>query len=672
MQELIINGLLTVVILTAVILRFFIGTRADSGMTKKQKVMLTRILIAAAMLLGLQFLPAETFAQIDGYLFPSAGRWVRFGLYLVDYFIIGYDILRKALKGILNRQVFDENFLMAVATVGAMALAVYENGDYLEAIAVMLFYQVGEWFQGYAVGKSRRNISGLMDIRPDYANVERGGRLEQVDPDEVGIGSVIVVQPGEKVPIDGIIVEGSSSLNTSALTGESLPREAKVGDEIISGCINMTGVLKIQTTKEFGESTVSKILDLVENASSRKSKSEDFISKFAKIYTPAVCYSALALAILPPLVRMLGMGLTADWGTWVYRALTFLVISCPCALVISIPLSFFAGIGGASQEGVLVKGSNYLEILSQTKVVVFDKTGTLTQGVFEVNGIHHNEMEDAKLIEYAALAESASSHPISKSLQRAYGKEPDRTRVSDIQEISGNGIIAKVDGVEVAAGNDKLMKHLNIEYINCHSTGTIIHMAINGAYAGHIVISDIVKPHSKAAIASLKAAGVEKTVMLTGDAKKVAEQVASSLNIDWVFSELLPADKVSKVEELLKMKTGKAKLAFVGDGINDAPVLSRADIGVAMGAMGSDAAIEAADIVLMDDDPMKIAKAIKISRKCLRIVYQNITMALGVKFACLILGAVGIANMYLAIFADVGVMILAVLNAIRCLFVKKL
>ena len=672
MQELIINGLLAVVILTAVILRFFIGTRADSGMTKKQKTMLVRILIAAAMLLGLQFLPAETFAQLDGYLFPSAGRWVRFALYLIDYFIIGYDILRKALKGILNRQVFDENFLMAVATVGAMALAIYENGDYLEAIAVMLFYQVGEWFQGYAVGRSRRNISDLMDIRPDYANVERGGRLEQVDPDEVGIGSVIVVQPGEKVPIDGIITEGSSSLNTSALTGESLPREAKVGDEIISGCINMTGVLKIQTTKEFGESTVSKILDLVENASSRKSKSEDFISKFAKVYTPAVCYSALALAILPPLVRMLGMGLTADWGTWVYRALTFLVISCPCALVISIPLSFFAGIGGASQEGVLVKGSNYLEILSQTKVVVFDKTGTLTQGVFEVNGIHHNKLEDAKLIEYAALAESASSHPISKSLQRAYGKEPDRTRVSDIQEISGNGIIAKVDGVEVAAGNDKLMKHLGIPHIDCHQTGTIIHMAINGAYAGHIVISDIVKPHSKAAISSLKAAGVEKTVMLTGDAKKVADQVAASLGLDKVYSELLPADKVSKVEELLKMKTGKAKLAFVGDGINDAPVLSRADIGVAMGAMGSDAAIEAADIVLMDDDPMKIAKAIKISRKCLRIVYQNITMALGVKFACLILGAVGIANMYLAIFADVGVMILAVLNAIRCLFVKKI
>jgi len=672
MQELIVNGLLTVVILTAVVLRFFIGTRADSGMTRKQKTMLIRILISAAMLLGLQFLPAEAFAQIDAYLFPSAGRWVRLAMYLIDYLIIGYDILRKAVKGILNKQVFDENFLMAVATLGAMALAVYENGDYLEAIAVMLFYQVGEWFQGYAVGKSRRNISDLMDIRPDYANVERNGKLEQVDPDEVGIGSVIVVQPGEKVPIDGIIVEGSSSLNTSALTGESLPREAKVGDEIISGCINMTGVLKIQTTKEFGESTVSKILDLVENASSRKSKSEDFISKFAKIYTPAVCYSALALAILPPLVRMLVMGLPADWGTWIYRALTFLVISCPCALVISIPLSFFAGIGGASQEGVLVKGSNYLEILSQTRVVVFDKTGTLTQGVFEVNGIHHNEMEDAKLIEYAALAESASSHPISKSLQRAYGKEPDRSRVSDIQEISGNGIIAKVDGVEVAAGNDKLMKYLGISYIDCHQTGTIIHMAINGAYAGHIVISDIVKPHSKAAISALKAAGVEKTVMLTGDAKKVAEQVAASLGLDQVYSELLPADKVSKVEELLQMKTGKAKLAFVGDGINDAPVLSRADIGVAMGALGSDAAIEAADIVLMDDDPLKISKAIKISRKCLRIVYQNIGLALGVKFACLLLGAVGKVNMYLAIFADVGVMILAVLNAIRCLFVKKL
>jgi len=672
MQELVVNTLLTVVILTAVVLRFFIGSRAGSGMAKKQKTMLVRILIAAAILLGLQFLPAEAFARIDTYLFPSAGRWVRLAMYLIDYFIIGCDILRKAVKGILNRQVFDENFLMAVATVGAMALAIYENGDYLEAIAVMLFYQVGEWFQSYAVGKSRRNISDLMDIRPDYANMERDGKLEQVDPDEVEIGNVIVVQPGEKVPIDGIIVEGSSSLNTSALTGESLPREAKAGDEIISGCINMTGVLKIQTTKEFGESTVSKILDLVENASSRKSKSEDFISKFAKIYTPAVCYSALALAILPPLVRMLAMGLPADWGTWVYRALTFLVISCPCALVISIPLSFFAGIGGASQEGILVKGSNYLEILSQTKVVVFDKTGTLTQGVFEVNGIHHNEMEDAKLIEYAALAESASSHPISKSLQRAYGKEPDRNRVSDIQEISGNGVIATVDGVEVAAGNDKLMRHLGIPYIDCHHTGTIIHMAINGEYAGHIVISDIVKPNSQKAISALKAAGVEKTVMLTGDAKKVADQVASSLRIDSVYSELLPADKVAKVEKLLQMKTGKAKLAFVGDGINDAPVLSRADIGIAMGAMGSDAAIEAADIVLMDDDPIKIAKAIRISRKCLRIVYQNIVMALGVKFACLMLGAVGIANMYLAIFADVGVMILAVLNAIRCLFVKKL
>lgn len=672
MQELIINALLVVVIATAAIFLFIVGRSQNGKMTRKQKTMLTRILISAALLLVLQSISAETFDQLDGYLFASAGRWVRLVLYLVNYFIIGYDILRKAIKGILNKQVFDENFLMAVATIGAMALAIYENGDYLEAIAVMLFYQVGEWFQGYAVGKSRRNISALMDIRPDYANVERGGKLEQVDPDEVGIGSVIVVQPGEKVPIDGIVVNGASSLNTSALTGESLPREVKAGDEIISGCINMTGVLKIQTTKEFGESTVSKILDLVENASSRKSKSEDFISKFAKIYTPAVCYSALALAVLPPVVRMFFMDVPADWGVWIYRALTFLVISCPCALVISIPLSFFAGIGGASREGVLVKGSNYLEILSQTKYVVFDKTGTLTQGVFEVNGIHHNEMEDKKLIEYAALAESASSHPISKSLQRAYGKEPDRTRVTDIQEISGNGIIAKVDGVEVAAGNDKLMKHLNIRHIDCHQTGTIIHMAIDGKYAGHIVISDIVKPHSKDAISALKASGVEKTVMLTGDAKKVADQVASSLGIDEVYSELLPADKVSKVEELLRMKLGKAKLAFVGDGINDAPVLSRADIGVAMGAMGSDAAIEAADIVLMDDDPMKISKAIRISRKCLRIVYQNITMALGIKFACLLLGAVGIANMYLAIFADVGVMILAVLNAIRCLFVKKL
>ena len=671
MQELVISILLTVVIIMAAALLIFVGSRKD-GMTKKQRVMMVRILISAGILLALQFISAEMFDTVDGYLFPSAGRWLRFVCYLIDYLIIGYDILKKAAKGIKNRQVFDESFLMAVATIGAMALAIYENGEYLEAIAVMLFYQIGEWFQGYAVGKSRRNISNLMDIRPDYANVEKNGKLEQADPDEVGIGSVIVVQPGEKVPIDGIIVEGASSLNTSALTGESLPREAKVGDEVISGCISMTGVLKIQTTKEFGESTVSKILDLVENASSRKSKSEDFISKFAKIYTPAVCYAALALAFLPPIVRMLFMGLSADWGVWIYRALTFLVISCPCALVISIPLSFFAGIGGASKEGVLVKGSNYLEILSQTKYVVFDKTGTMTKGVFEVNGIHHSTIGNEKLLEYAAFAESASSHPISKSLQRAYGKEIDRSRVSDIQEISGNGVTAKVDGMEVAAGNDKLMKHLNIPYQDCHQTGTIIHMAINGKYAGHIVISDIIKPHSKAAIAELKKAGVDKTVMLTGDAKKVANQVASSLGIDEVYSELLPADKVEKVEELLRVKLGKAKLAFVGDGINDAPVLSRADIGIAMGAMGSDAAIEAADIVLMDDDPIKIAKAIKISRKCLRIVYQNITMALVVKFACLALGAVGIANMYLAIFADVGVMILAVLNAIRCLFVKKL
>ena len=671
MQELVISILLTVVIIMAAALLIFVGSRKD-GMTKKQRVMMIRILISAGILLALQFISAEMFDTACGYLFPSAGRWLRFACYLIDYLIIGYDILKKAAKGIKNRQVFDESFLMAVATIGAMVLAVYENGEYLEAIAVMLFYQIGEWFQGYAVGKSRRNISNLMDIRPDYANIEKNGKLEQADPDEVGIGSVIVVQPGEKVPIDGIIVEGASSLNTSALTGESLPREAKVGDEVISGCISMTGVLKIQTTKEFGESTVSKILDLVENASSRKSKSEDFISKFARIYTPAVCYAALALAFLPPVVRMLFMGLSADWGVWIYRALTFLVISCPCALVISIPLSFFAGIGGASKEGVLVKGSNYLEILSQTKYVVFDKTGTMTKGVFEVNGIHHSTIENEKLLEYAAFAESASSHPISKSLQRAYGKEIDRSRVSDIQEISGNGVTAKVDGKEVAAGNDKLMKHLNIPYQDCHSTGTIIHMAIDGKYAGHIVISDIIKPHAKEAIAELKKAGVERSVMLTGDAKKVADQVAANLGIDEVHSGLLPADKVDKVEELLQMKPGKAKLAFVGDGINDAPVLSRADIGIAMGAMGSDAAIEAADIVLMDDDPVKIAKAIKISRKCLRIVYQNIVFALAVKFACLALGAVGIANMYLAIFADVGVMILAVLNAIRCLFVKKL
>ena len=628
-------------------------------MNKKQKKMLIRILLSGAMLIALQFAPVTVI--------------LRFVLYLVPYFIIGYDILLKALKGIRNRQVFDECFLMAVATVGAIALALYEkSGDYTEAIAVMLFYQIGEWFQSYAVGKSRRNISDLMDIRPDYANVERDGKLEKVDPDEVEAGSVIVVQPGEKVPIDGVITEGISSLNTSALTGESLPRDVKPGDEIVSGCINMTGVLKIRTTREFGESTVSKILDLVENASSRKSKSEDFISKFARIYTPAVCYAALALAFLPPLVRLAVLGLSPDWGSWIYRALTFLVISCPCALVISIPLSFFAGIGGASRAGILVKGSNYLETLSQTKIVVFDKTGTLTQGVFEVSGIHHSQMEDEKLVEYAALAESASSHPISRSLRRAYGGEIDRSRVTDIQEISGNGVIARVDGQEVAAGNDKLMDRLGISYIPCHSAGTIIHMAINGAYAGHIVISDVVKPHSKDAIQALKRAGVHKTVMLTGDAKKAADLVAGELGLDEVYSELLPAGKVEKVEALLREKPEKARLAFVGDGINDAPVLGRADIGIAMGAMGSDAAIEAADVVLMDDDPMQIAKSIKISRKCLGIVYQNIAFAIGVKLICLALGAVGIASMWLAIFADVGVMILAVLNAIRALFVKNL
>ena len=628
-------------------------------MTKKQRTMLIRILAAAAMLIALQFIPAVGAA--------------RFLLYMIPYLTIGYDILIKAGKGIKNRQVFDENFLMAVATVGAIALALSEeNGDYTEAIAVMLFYQVGEWFQSYAVGKSRRNISELMDIRPDYANLEKDGTLEKTDPDEVEIGSIIVVQPGEKVPIDGIIIEGASTLNTSALTGESLPRDAKAGDAIISGCINMTGVLRIRTTKEFGESTVSKILDLVENASSRKSRSEAFISKFARIYTPAVCYAALVLAFLPPIVRLAFMGLPGDWGTWIYRALTFLVISCPCALVISIPLSFFAGIGGASNAGVLVKGSNYLETLSQTKIVVFDKTGTLTQGVFAVSGIHHSQLEDAKLLEYAALAESASSHPISKSIQKAYGKEIDRSRVSDIREISGNGVIAKVDGIEVAAGNDKLMDHLGISYIPCRSVGTIIHMAVDGTYAGHILISDIVKPHAKEAIQALKASGVRRIVMLTGDSRRVAEQVAKELGVDEVHSELLPADKVAKVEELLKAKPDKEKLAFVGDGINDAPVLGRADIGIAMGAMGSDAAIEAADVVLMDDDPLQIPKAVKISRKCLGIVYQNIVFAIGVKLICLALGALGIANMWLAIFADVGVMIIAVLNAIRALFVKNL
>ena len=628
-------------------------------MNKKQKKMLIRIIAAAAMMAVLAFIPAK------GVL--------RFALYMVPYLTVGYDILWKALKGIKNRQVFDENFLMAVATVGAVLLAIYEgSGDYTEAIAVMLFYQVGEWFQSYAVGKSRRNISELMDIRPDYANIEADGKLQKVDPDEVEPGSVIVVQPGEKVPIDGVVIEGTSTLNTSALTGESLPREAGMGDEVVSGCINMSGLLKIRTTKEFGESTVSKILDLVENAASRKSRSEDFISKFARVYTPAVCLSALALAILPPVVRMLFMGLTADWGSWIYRALTFLVISCPCALVISIPLSFFAGIGGASKAGVLVKGSNYLETLSKTRIVVFDKTGTLTQGNFEVSGIHHSEIENEKILEYAALAESASSHPISKSLQRAYGKEIDRARVSDIREIPGGGVIAKVDGQVVAAGNDKLMNQLGVSFIPCHSVGTIIHMAVDGRYMGHIVISDVVKPNAKPAVQALKSAGIRQTVMLTGDAKKVADSVAASLGIDRVYSELLPGDKVEKVEELLRNKPDRDKLAFVGDGINDAPVLSRADIGIAMGAMGSDAAIEAADVVLMDDDPMQIAKAIKISRKCLRIVYQNIVFAIGVKLVCLVLGALGFANMWLAIFADVGVMILAVLNAIRALFVKKL
>ena len=621
-------------------------------MNKKQKKMLIRIIVAAVLLVLFSKLP------IDGY--------VRFGLFMIPYLVIGYDILQKAFKGIRNKQVFDENFLMAVATVGAILL-----GDYSEGVAVMLFYQIGELFQSYAVGKSRRNISELMDIRPDYANIEVDGKLEQIDPDEVEIGTVIVVQPGEKVPIDGVIIEGTSTLNTSALTGESLPRSAKVGDEVISGCINMTGLLKIRTTKEFGESTVSKILELVENSSSRKSKSENFISKFAKYYTPAVCYGALALAFIPPIVLLI-MGKTAMWGDWIYRALTFLVISCPCALVISIPLSFFAGIGGASNQGVLVKGSNYLETLAQTSYVVFDKTGTMTQGVFEVSGVHHNEISDEKLLEYAALAECSSSHPISKSLQKAYGKPIDRNRVTNIEEISGNGVTAKVDGISVAAGNAKLMKRLGISYQECHHVGTVIHMAVDGRYEGHILISDILKPHAKEAIAELKKAGIKKTVMLTGDSKRVADQVAKELGIEEVYSELLPADKVSKVEELLHQKSEKEKLAFVGDGINDAPVLSRADIGIAMGALGSDAAIEAADIVLMDDDPLKISKAIKIARKCIHIVYENIYFAIGIKILCLILGALGIANMWMAIFADVGVMIIAVLNAVRTLFVKNL
>lgn len=627
-------------------------------MNKKQKKMLVRIIIAAALMIILHFVPVKGV--------------IRFLLYLIPYFVIGYDILRKAFKGIMNHQVFDENFLMAVATVGAIIVALSENGDYTEAIAVMLFYQIGELFQSYAVGKSRRNISELMDIRPDYANVEVDGKLEQADPDEVEIGSVIVVKPGEKVPIDGIIIDGSSTLNTSALTGESVPRDAKCGDEIISGCINLSGVLKIRTTKEFGESTVSKILDLVENSSSKKSKSENFISKFAKYYTPAVCYSALALAILPPVVRMLFMSASPEWATWIYRALTFLVISCPCALVISIPLSFFAGIGGASREGVLVKGSNYLETLSQTKYVVFDKTGTMTEGVFEVTGVYENTMDKEKVLEYAALAESFSSHPISKSLKKAYGREIDQTRVSDVEEISGHGIIAKVDGIDVAAGNYKLMKKLRLSYADSDKVGTVVHVAVNGKYEGYILISDRIKATAKEAIHALKKAGIERTIMLTGDSKTVADSVAKELGIDEVYSELLPSDKVAKVEELLAKKNRKSKLAFVGDGINDAPVLSRADIGIAMGAMGSDAAIEAADIVLMDDDPVKISKAIKISRKCLRIVYENTYFAIGIKLICLLLGAVGIANMWLAIFADVGVMVIAVLNAIRALFVHKL
>ena len=621
-------------------------------MNKKQKKVLVRIIIAAVLMIVFGFLP------VSGYL--------RFGLYMIPYLVIGYDILRKAWKGILNRQMFDENFLMAVATIGAIVL-----GEYTEGVAVMLFYQIGELFQSYAVGKSRRNISELMDIRPDYANIEGENGLEKVDPDEVEIGSIIVVQPGEKVPIDGVIVEGEASLNTSALTGESLPREAKTGDAVISGCIDMTGVLKIRTTKEFGESTVSKILDMVENSSSKKSRSENFISKFARYYTPAVCYGALALAVLPSLIQLV-MGMTPQWSTWIYRALTFLVISCPCALVISIPLSFFAGIGGASNAGVLVKGSNYLETLSQTKYVVFDKTGTLTRGVFEVVGVHHNTIEEAKLLEIAALAESYSSHPISKSIRKAYGREIDQSRVTDVKEISGNGVTAKVDGMDVAIGNNKLMKSLGIDAMECHQVGTVVHMAVNGAYAGHILIADVVKEHSAEAIRELKKAGIRKTVMLTGDADPVAKQVAAELKVDEVYSELLPADKVEKVEELLAKKVEKEKLAFVGDGINDAPVLSRADIGVAMGALGSDAAIEAADIVLMDDDPLKIVKAIRIAKKCMHIVYENIYFAIGIKVLCLILGAVGIANMWLAIFADVGVMVLAVLNAVRALFVKKL
>lgn len=670
MQAILGNLVLGAVVLTAAGFLWTVGRQPDK-MTKKQNKKLRRILAAAAILLGLQLLPAAWFSRLDAVLFPSAGRVLRFALYFADYALIGGEILRKAGWGIRSRQVFDENFLMAVATLGAMALAVSQNGDYFEAIAVMLFYQVGEWFQSYAVGKSRRSIRALMDIRPDYANTEQDGSLVQVDPETVAVGSVIVIQPGEKVPIDGVVVSGSSTINTAALTGESLPREAAAGDTVLSGCINMTGVLRVRTTKDFGESTASKILDLVENAGSKKSKSENFISKFAKLYTPVVCCSALALAVLPPLIRVFALGLPADWGDWIYRALSFLIISCPCALVISIPLSFFAGIGGASRMGILIKGSNYLETLSKVQTVVFDKTGTLTQGVFAVDAIHHSTVAPERLLEYAALAESASSHPISKSLQRAYGKTPDRTRVSEIRECSGKGVLATVDGTAVAAGNEKLMREIGVAYRVCHRAGTCIHIALNGQYAGHIVISDVVKPTAAAAVAALKKAGVRETVMLTGDAAPVAQQVAAELRLDKVYSELMPADKVSKLETMLAKLPQKGRLAFVGDGINDAPVLTRADVGIAMGALGSDAAIEAADVVLMDDDPMKIATAISIAGKCLRIVHQNIVLALGVKLLCLVLGAFGEVNLYMAIFADVGVMILAVLNAIRCLFVQK-
>ena len=671
MQHWIVNGLLLALLLLSTGLLIY-SRKETSSIPKKQKIMLVRILLTTIFLLILQFISAEMFNRLDSIFFPSAGRYLRLVAYLVIYLLIGYDILKKAIRGILHGRVFDENFLMAVATVGALVLAIIENGEYLESIAVMLFYQIGEWFQRYAVGKSRRNISDLMDIRPDSANLFANGQIQKVSPDEVPVGSIIVVNPGEKIPLDGTIIEGDSALNTVALTGESLPREVKTGDEVVSGCVNLSGVLKIQTAKEFGESTVSKILDLVENASSRKSHSEDFIAKFARYYTPAVCISALALAVLPPLVNLLILQNPANWGNWIYRALTFLVISCPCALVISIPLSFFAGIGGAGKEGILIKGSNYMETLSKTSTVVFDKTGTLTRGVFEVQAVHHSPYTEEKLLEYAALAESASSHPISKSLQNAYGKKLDRSRVSDIHEISGQGVTAKIDGVPVAAGNEKLMRALSIKYQDCSSVGTIVHMAVNGSYAGHILISDVVKPTSAEAIRDLKQAGIQKTVMLTGDKKKVADSVAKELAVDEAYSELLPADKVAKVEDLLSKKPQKDKLAFVGDGINDAPVLTRADIGIAMGAMGSDAAIEAADVVLMDDDPKKIAKAIKISRKCLRIVYENISFALLVKFACLVLGAFGITNMWFAIFADVGVMVLAVLNAMRALCVHRL